>query len=74
MASKGWISVDEKLPEKDGRFLCTVQTEDGPEVHTLYYSFGYGHWIHEGTATFHHSYWFEPTHWKKIPAPASTEN
>ena len=27
-----WIPVTERLPEKDGRYLCTIQNKYAPEV------------------------------------------
>ena len=27
-----WISVTERVPDKDGRYLCTIQNEYAPEL------------------------------------------
>jgi hypothetical protein len=66
-----WVSVEERLPEDGGYWLVTVATDDGPEVHTLLFAKVQQQWIHEGEATFCHGYYFRPTHWAPLPAPAS---
>jgi hypothetical protein len=66
-----WVSVDERLPEDGGYWLVTVATDDGPEVHSLLFASKKQQWIHEGEATFCHGYYFCPTHWAPLPAPAS---
>lgn len=67
-AGAAWIPVDERQPESVGRFLVTVDTDGGQEVHTL--DFCKEKWWHEGEPTFCHSYYFNPTHWKPLPDAA----
>lgn len=56
-----WIPVAERLPEKDGVYLCTFEGEDETDVYTLLFARGaFGHidwevgefveWGHEVTA------------------------
>jgi hypothetical protein len=66
-----WVSVEDRLPEDGGYWLVTVATDDGPEVHSLLFASKKQQWIHEGEATFCHSYYFCPTHWAPLPSPAS---
>jgi hypothetical protein len=66
-----WVSVEDRLPEDGGYWLVTVATDDGPEVHSLLFASKKQQWIHDGEATFCHGYYFCPTHWAPLPAPAS---
>lgn len=63
-----WVSVDERLPEKGGYYLVTVDTDDGPHVDVLL--FNGKHWEHEGEPTFCLRYLFSPTHWANRPEAA----
>ena len=63
-----WVNVDERLPEKGGYYLVTVDTDDGPHVDVLLFNGKY--WEHEGEPTFCHSYLFSPTHWANRPEAA----
>ncbi len=65
-----WVSVEERLPDPD-LWLVTVDTDSGPMVYVLELN-DRGQWIHEGEPTFAHGYYFRPTHWARIPEPAST--
>lgn len=68
-----WVSVDERLPPNGGYWLVTVATDDGPEVHSLLFLANKKQWMHEGEATFEHSYHFRPTHWAPLPLPAAID-
>jgi len=65
-----WVNVDERLPEKGGYYLVTVDTDDGPHVDVLLFNEKRKHWEHEGEPTFCHSYFFNPTHWANRPEAA----
>ena len=54
-----WISVEERLPERDKDVLCFFRYPDSTTVcQNVYY--GNGHWLGEGSFV---------THWMPIPQP-----
>lgn len=60
-----WIPVTERLPEKDGRFMCTYKFNSNSEkqfVGDIYYfaSYKYPHWQHESAGLI-------VTHWMPLP-------
>lgn len=69
-APSPWVTLDpaapgHELPEKGGVYLCSVATDNGPEVHTL--EWRCGRWEFNGEPTYCQSYYFEPTHWMHCP-------
>lgn len=81
----GWISVKDRLPDKDGDYLCYLEcgevcqsafdstiASDGEE-------FPFGEWISvydSGTLGFVDSHWEEHdaiTHWRSLPEPPKEE-
>ena len=75
-----WISVDDKLPDKDGTYLCYLQC--GAICQAMYDStvaaegkFPFGEWVavyNSETRDFTDSYWEEydaVTHWMPCPEP-----
>ena len=66
-----WISVKDKLPEKNGRFICTYKFNSNSEmqfVGTLEYyaSCHYPHWQHESVGVI-------VTYWMPMPQPPKGE-
>lgn len=62
-----WISVNERMPEKDGSFMCTYKFNSNSEmqfVGDIYYfaSDKYPHWQHESAGVI-------VTHWMPLPEP-----
>lgn len=64
-----WISVDDRLPEKNGRYLTTVCNYKG-EVNVFDLWYDNTDWlIDEGDD----SYEYEVTHWMLLPEPPKAE-
>lgn len=64
-----WTVIDRANPDTlpaQGRWLVTVDTDSGREVHTLVHAGG-GKWMHEGEYTFQHGYMFRPIAWAPRP-------
>ena len=67
---EGWVSVEDRLPEKDGEVLVCAETDDGQCITSMRFD-GKDFW-HEGEQTYCHSYYCSPTHWQPLP-PAPTD-
>lgn len=65
-----WLPIE--TAPKDGNCLLAIETDDG-------YTFAVlerdkkGNWIHEGEPTYRHGYYFNPTHWRPLPAPPAID-
>ena len=62
-----WVPVTDRLPEKDGSFICSYKFNSNSEmqfVGDLYYfaSYKYPHWQHESAGVI-------VTHWMPLPKP-----
>ncbi len=61
--AQSWISVEERLPERDKDVLCFFRHPDSTTVcQNVYY--GNGHWLGEGSFV---------THWMPLPEPPKEE-
>lgn len=60
-----WRPITDDDPVPGERYLVSVATDDGDEVHILLRE-NYG-WIHEGEYTFEHGYFFRPIMWAHAP-------
>ena len=63
----GWIPVTERMPEKQGRFICTYKFNSNSEMQFVgvleYYVFCKDqHWQHESSGVI-------VTHWMPMPEP-----
>ena len=66
-----WISVEDRLPEKHDRFICTYKFNSNSEMHFVgvldyYASDQYPHWQHESAGVI-------VTHWMPLPQPPKEE-
>lgn len=68
--SNGWISVKERLPEKENP-NCTVDVlvTDGTHISIGYYDYIAGMW-----GTLEECFYFHVTHWMPIPEPPEEMN
>lgn len=62
-----WIPVAERLPEKQGKFICTYKFNSNSEMQFVgvleyYASCQYPHWQHESAGVI-------VTHWMPMPEP-----
>ena len=62
-----WISVEDRLPEKHDRFICTYKFNSNSEMQFVgvldYYAYDqYPHWQHESAGVI-------VTHWMPLPEP-----
>ena len=62
-----WISVEDRLPEKHDRFICTYKFNSNSEMQFVgvldyYASDQYPHWQHESAGVI-------VTHWMPLPEP-----
>lgn len=66
-----WISVEDRLPEKHDRFICTYKFNSNSEMQFVgvldyYASDHYPHWQHESAGVI-------VTHWMPLPKPPKGE-
>ena len=66
-----WISVNDRLPEKHDRFICTYKFNSNIEMQFVgvldyYASDQYPHWQHESAGVI-------VTHWMPLPEPPKGE-
>ncbi len=69
--NSSWVSVEQRLPTVEGYYLCSIDTDEGATVQTLWFDAAKKHWIHEDEPTFCKSFLFNPTHWQDAPKPYS---
>lgn len=66
-----WVSVEDRLPEKHDRFICTYKFNSNSEMQFVgvldyYASDDYPHWQHESAGVI-------VTHWMPLPKPPKGE-
>ena len=79
-----WISVKERLPEENGRYLCNIPIYEGYQE-VLYFAtnleavddYDFYHRNHAGFFDYEHKYGYcehsDVTHWMPLPEPPKGE-
>jgi hypothetical protein len=66
-----WINVEDRLPEKNGRYLVTADTDDGLHVTEMRFEQNdQGEiWFYKGEPTYCHTFYIDPIYWMPLPEP-----